>query len=254
MKTLFVGQNSIHVKSIDSTNLYATELLRQIIPPEGTLIYTFEQYNGRGQRGNKWESEPNKNIALSFILYPVFLNAIQQFLLTKICSLAVADLMAEFLHLAGFEYAVKIKWPNDIYIEDKKIAGILIENNLRSTNLQSSIIGIGININQHTFSIEVGNAVSLKMLTNREFDLMTCAGRLCEFLEARYLQLKSGKISIIESEYLRKMYRFEEWSRFSSNNQLFDGKIVGVAFAGKLQIQLESGIVKEFDLKEIAFI
>src|SRR3954469_4516985 len=97
MKTLFIGQNAIYVKSLASTNTYASELLRQIELSEGSLIYTFEQEKGRGQRGNSWESEPNKNVTLSLVLHPRFLLPTEQFLLTKITSLAVADLMAEIL-------------------------------------------------------------------------------------------------------------------------------------------------------------
>src|SRR3954463_7559651 len=109
MKTLFVGQNSFHIESLDSTNSYASEMLRQIAPADGTLIYTFRQLNGRGQRGNSWESEPNKNVALSLILQPRFLSPEKQFFLTKITSLAVSDVMAE---MPGFSGNVRIKWPN----------------------------------------------------------------------------------------------------------------------------------------------
>src|SRR5665213_310585 len=115
MKTLFIGQSCIHLKSVDSTNSYASELLRQNKPVEGTLIYTFEQQKGRGQRGTIWESEPNKNATLSFVLYPTFLHADKQFLLNKITSLAVADLMSELLGFTDKKTDIKIKWPNDIY-------------------------------------------------------------------------------------------------------------------------------------------
>src|SRR3569832_312153 len=145
MKTLFIGQNAIYVKSLASTNSYASDLLRQIELSEGSLIYTFEQEKGRGQRGNSWESEPNKNLTLSLVLHPRFLHPFQQFLLTKITSLAVADLMAEVLAFANKSHKIHIKWPNDIYVDDKKIAGILIENYLRENTIQHSVIGVGIN-------------------------------------------------------------------------------------------------------------
>ena len=168
MKTLFIGQNSINLKSIDSTNSYASELLRQNAPLEGTMIYTFDQHNGRGQRGNTWYSQPNKNATLSYILYPTFLQIEKQFLLNKITCLAVADLMAEIIgHSKGLtqkDKAVQIKWPNDIYVGNKKISGILIENTLRETSIRSSIVGIGININQTDFTDAI-NATSLALLT-----------------------------------------------------------------------------------------
>lgn len=249
MKTLFVGQNSIHVESVDSTNSYASEMLRQIELVEGSLIYSFSQLNGRGQRGNSWESEPNKNVALSLVLYPKFLIIDKQFLLTKITSLAVADLMAEML---GNSYKINIKWPNDIYVNNQKIAGILIENTLKESSIQASIIGIGINVNQKTFNSS--NATSIVSISGKEFELISVLNRLCEFFEARYLQLKSNKLESIDNAYLERLYRLNEWANFSSKSAIFEGKIVGVSSGGKLKLEMRSSEVKGFDLKEITFI
>ncbi len=251
MKTLFVGQNSIHVESVDSTNSYASEMLRQIELSEGSIIYTFEQLNGRGQRGNTWESEPLKNVALSLVLYPKFLAIEKQFLLTKITSLAVADLMAELLKDVINPKEIKIKWPNDIYVNTKKIAGILIENTLKEVSIVSSIIGIGININQQNFNSV--NAVSLAMLSNKDFDLIYVIERLCVYLEARYLQLKSNKFEQIDKAYMERLYLNGAWANFVFSETVFEGKINGVSKLGKLQIEMKSGETKEFDLKEVAF-
>ena len=253
MKTLFVGQNCIHLKSIDSTNSYASQLLGDIKPVEGTLIYTFDQQNGRGQRGNTWETEPNKNVASSFILYPSFLQAGRQFLLNKVISLAVADLMAELTEPSDKTQEIKIKWPNDIYVGKKKIAGILIENTLRENNIQNAIIGIGININQTVFSADI-NATSLALIASKVFELMQVLEKLCEFMEARYLQLKGNKPEAIALEYLQRLYQFGEWHSYTSGDQLFEGKIIGISAIGKLQMQLKTAEIKEFDLKEIRFV
>lgn len=253
MKTLFIGQNTVDLKSVDSTNSYASELLRQNAPPEGTLIYTFDQQNGRGQRGNTWDSEPNKNATLSYILYPTFLSADKQFLLNKITCLAVSDLMAETLQISQKTQTINIKWPNDIYVGNKKIAGILIENTLRENSIKSSVIGIGINVNQTTFKSNI-NATSLASLTNTSHDLMHCIERLSEFMEARYLQLKANKSELIDTEYLQKLYQLNEWKNYTSNNEIFEGKIMGVSPYGKLRVQLRSEEVKEFYLQEIGFI
>jgi len=253
MKTLFIGQNSIHLVLVDSTNSYASELLRQTKPVEGTLIYTFEQHNGRGQRGNLWECQPNKNATFSLILYPAFLPAEKQFLLTKITSLAAADLMAEILSLSDKTGDIRIKWPNDIYIGNKKITGILIETSLRENSVQSAIVGIGININQLIFNT-TATATSLALLTNKEYDLMQCIERLCELLEARYLQLKAGKFETINSEYTQRLYQLNDWKDYVCDKQTFKGKIIGVSALGRLQIELESKETKEFTLKEIVFL
>jgi len=253
MKTLFIGQNAIHLTAVGSTNSYATEMLRQISPVEGTIIYTFAQTNGRGQRGNTWQSELNKNVALSLILHPSFLAAEEQFLLTKITSLAVADLMAEIIKNAGASADIKVKWPNDIYIDGKKAGGILIENTLRDKHLQSSVIGIGLNIKQVNFSDKI-SATSLKTITGQDFDLIEIVELLCEFLEARYLQLKANKRDALHAAYLKRLYRLNEWKSFSDHTNTFEGKIVSVSPVGKLQVELHSGDVREFDLKEIVFL
>ena len=252
MKTLFIGQNAIYVQSLPSTNSYASELLSQVNISDGSLVYTFQQEKGRGQRGSTWECEPNKNITLSLILYPKFLKINQQFLLTKTVSLAVADLMAEHLNITANIGEVYIKWPNDIYVGNRKIAGILIENNVRENAIQSAIIGIGINVNQLVF--HTPNAISLALITSRQFDLMNCIERLCEYIEARYLQLKAGNYVNIHAAYLSYLYKFNEWALYQDNAKTFKGKIMGVSEIGKLQIQLEPGIIQEFDFKEIAFL
>lgn len=252
METLFIGQNAIHLTAVDSTNSYASEMLRQMKPVEGTIIYTFEQYKGRGQRGNSWYSEPNKNIALSLILHPTFMKIDEQFLLTKIVSLAVSDLMAELIK--NSDAKVKIKWPNDIYINDKKIAGILIENTVVEKHIQNSVIGIGINVNQTNFNSDSGIPVSLKLLTGTEFDLKQLISKLCGFLEARYLQLKAGKQEHLDHLYLQRLYRINEWKMYSANENIFEGRIHSVSKKGKLQIELHNTEIKEYDLKEITFL
>ena len=131
--TLFIGKVVIQLPKVDSTNLYAQSLVAKSKPSEGTVISTYNQRAGRGQIGRKWESEPGKNIAFSVILYPGFLAIRQQFLLNQMVSLAVLDLVAKYT-----EKAVKVKWPNDIYIEDGKVCGILIQNTLAGRRIQSS--------------------------------------------------------------------------------------------------------------------
>lgn len=251
MKTLFIGQHAVHLTTVDSTNSYASEMLRQNTPIEGTIIYTFDQTKGRGQRGNTWQGEPSKNVALSLILHPNFLDAKDQFLLTKITSLAVADLMAELLQKQE-NCNVKIKWPNDIYVNDSKIGGILIENILTKNTIQNSIIGIGLNVNQTEFPKEI-NATSLKKISSKEFDLHETINRLCEFIEARYLQLKTNKLDNLNHSYLQRLYQLNEWKKYSVSGETFEGKIVSVSSSGKLQIELHSAEIKEYDLKEIVF-
>lgn len=252
MKTLFVGQRLIKLNSIDSTNSYASELIRKEDVKDGTLVCTFNQTKGRGQRGNSWLGEANKNAALSYILHPTFLAVNKQFLLTKTVSLAVADLMAVMLSEAKEPVEIKIKWPNDIYVNGKKIAGILIENSLSKNTIKTSVIGIGININQENFPEGI-KATSLKLLTHKEQNLMNCIERLCEFIEARYLQLKSES-KLINEAYLNRLYQLNEWKSYLENDKIIEGYITGITELGKLKMQLRSNETKEFDLKEIGFL
>ena len=223
---------------------------------EGSLVTTFNQTAGRGQMGNRWLSEPNQNLAFSIRLNPTFLQAYEQFHLNKVVALAVHDVVEKYISNAvkSFNKNVSVKWANDIFIGDKKVCGILIQNNLSGSTLQSSIIGIGLNINQLVFSKEL-NATSLRLETGQLFDLFDCIEQLTKSIEQRYLQLKSAvSFSKIHDEYLSKMYRFgiEAIFRRATDDSVFMGKIVGVSPTGRLEIMSNRGI-EVFDIKEVKF-
>ena len=163
------------------------------------------------------------------------------------------------------EEDVKIKWPNDIYVANKKIAGILIENSVSGNKLQQSIIGIGININQDKFSTELPNPTSLKLVMGKEFDLRECLEELCSCIESRYLQLRQphpiplpkGE-GTIDADYLKNLYRFGEWANYKYKSDTdkyreLKAKITGVAKIGKLIIETEKGETLECDFKELRF-
>ena len=147
--TLFIGKFSFHLSSIDSTNKFAHNLISKTNPIEGTAIRADEQTAGRGQFGSKWQANPRENITISIILCPKFLLVKQQFLLNAAMALGVYDFINEII---GYSSELTIKWPNDIYVGNQKIAGILIENSIQQDVINNSIIGIGLNINQKTFS------------------------------------------------------------------------------------------------------
>ncbi|POY39150.1 biotin--[acetyl-CoA-carboxylase] ligase [Solitalea longa] len=245
---LFIGQNLVALSEVDSTNNYLKDLLTNSTPqPEGTVIMAENQFSGRGQINNKWISEPGKNLTVSILLCPNFLPAIKQFDLNKVVSLGVADFVNHFLG-----NKVKIKWPNDIYWDDNKLGGILIENFLLGAQLKQSVIGIGLNINQQNFN-GAPNATSFLQIQQTEFDLKNCLNALCVFLEARYLQLKSGKSEKINNDYLNILYRLNTVDLYRANGEFFYGEIIGVNPNGQLQIKSNEG-VKEFSFKEVEFI
>jgi BirA family biotin operon repressor/biotin-[acetyl-CoA-carboxylase] ligase len=251
METLFIGRQRFEEEELLSTNAFAQELLRSGHALEGAIVITRNQKAGRGQRGNTWESEQGKNLTLSLVLMPSFLSVSEQFELTKISSLAVLECIRAFLPKT--KLPISIKWPNDIYVGEEKIAGILIENVLRDNKINGSIVGVGLNVNQHDF-MTTASATSLKIVRNEELDLRSVEESLCEFFEIRYLQLRAGKKDKINQEYLAVLYRLNEAHWFSSpSGAKFIAVIRDVSNEGKLRMELNTGELKEFDLKELKF-
>lgn len=248
--TLFVGKRFIHLKEVGSTNDFASQLLQKEKLTEGTVIFTDSQTKGKGQFGNHWQSEAGKNIVMSIILYPHFLSIEKQFYLNMAVSLAVTSLLTSLQRRE--ELSVKIKWPNDILINKKKVAGILIENTLNGNKINSSIIGIGINVNQTNFSSEIPNATSLKLVTGRDFDILDLVSKLCEQIEVRYLQLREGKYDLLKSDYLQSLYCYQETHQFKTKDGILLGQILGVTEEGKLIIESD-GKMNYFGFKEVVF-
>lgn len=245
--TLFIGKTIVHVPTCSSTNDLATRLLQQSTSAEGTVVVTDHQTAGRGQRGNTWLTEPHQNLTFSVILKPSFLSVKDQFLLTIVTALSVYD----YLMGKGVGDRVRVKWPNDLMVVDKKIGGILIENQVQGSFLLSSVLGIGLNINQDVFSIPT--ATSLKQLTNTMFNLPVEISQLLSFLEAHYLLLRQGRQEELLQKYLQVLYRINELHTYSIEDRLIEATIVGVDELGKLKLATSEGL-KTCDLKEIRYV
>jgi BirA family biotin operon repressor/biotin-[acetyl-CoA-carboxylase] ligase len=246
---LFVGQNLITIKQVDSTNNYLKNLLSNSTPvAEGTVIMAESQYAGRGQQQNRWHSEPGKNLTFSLLLSPSFLPVSQQFDLTRAISLGVINALKPFLG-----EKLKIKWPNDIYYGDRKLGGMLIENTLQSGQIKNSVIGIGLNINQEVFPPEAANAVSLKQILQSDYDLRFILSEICKNIEAAYLSLRSGRYDAIRKAYAERIYRLNEIKIYRAAGNVFNGMITGVTDAGLLQMDV-NGAAKQYSLKEIEFL
>ncbi len=247
MNTLFVGRHLITLESIDSTNLYALTLIDKKSCFEGTVIVANDQKKGKGQRGNHWLSHPGENLTLSIVFKPHFLVAMQQFNITKAIALGVRDFFC--LHC---KEEVKIKWPNDILISNKKMAGILIENILRGQSIYYSVVGLGINMNQTDF-FDLPHASSLKNITGIDYDLKAVMETVFSCIEKRYLQLKAGDLKI-HSEYLQHLFQFDQWTYYEIDGQLLEARIIDVTENGKLKMEMKEESIKEFDLKELKFV
>ncbi|WP_439881459.1 biotin--[acetyl-CoA-carboxylase] ligase [Pontibacter sp. MBLB2868] len=244
--TLFVGQQLIFLPVCTSTNSEAQQLLIKNEATEGCTVITAQQTAGRGQRGNAWEAEPGKNITLSVVLAPKFLAVKHQFYLNMVVSLAVLDL----LHESGLNQA-QVKWPNDLYFQDKKLGGILIENAINSLTLQHSIVGIGLNVNQLVFGYTT--ATSMAKVLGYTLNPEKVTMRLLELLEKRYLELRSGKTAKLKYEYLQALYRYQEEHDFLIDSKQVRGQILGVAEDGRLAVEIEKEL-RYFAFKEIAYV
>ena len=248
--TLFVGQNLIKLKEVDSTNNFLKELLSKSEPlAEGTVIMADNQFSGRGQQESIWQTEPGKNISMSIFLKPGFLPIHKQFYLNIAVSLAVSDALMHFV-----TSGIKVKWPNDIYYLNKKLGGILIENTLTGAAFKSSVIGIGLNINQVIFSEAITyKATSLAQILQKEIDLMKILEKIPIFIEKYYLILKSGKYDILHKDYLNRLYNYQVRASYIHNGEVFEGTIIGIEDVGRLIIETASG-QKVFNFKEVEFI
>jgi BirA family biotin operon repressor/biotin-[acetyl-CoA-carboxylase] ligase len=246
---LFVGHNTVTIKEVNSTNSYLKQALSNSTPlPEGTVIMAEKQTAGRGQIQNTWHSEPGKNLTLSILLNPRFLQIQRQFDLNIAVSLAINDVLTRY-----FGYAALIKWPNDSYIGDEKIGGMLIENIIQGGEIKHAIIGLGLNINQTEFPAILQKVTSFRKILHTDYDLHALKNEICGSVEARYLQLRSGKVEMLQREYLNKLYLLNVWVYYKIKGQITAGKIVNVTQQGFLQLETETGI-QEFALQQIEFI
>lgn len=242
------GQKFITLKSISSTNDYFKVELSKSTPfSEGTVIMAEEQFGGRGQSGNIWLSEPGKNLTFSILLKPSFLSPIQQFNI----NIAICVAIYEALYpLFGEE--LLIKWPNDIYVGDRKLGGVLIENILQGNEWKESIVGVGINVNQEDFS-GLKNACSIKELLHREYILTDLLYELCKSIEKNYFQLKNEGISDLQRVYKKVLYGLNKVRGFNLEGVFVEGKIIDVADDGQLIIDF-NGHYASFSFKEIEFL
>jgi BirA family biotin operon repressor/biotin-[acetyl-CoA-carboxylase] ligase len=245
---MIIGSNIIFRENLPSTNSHAAEILRVKNVAEGTVFQTNFQSAGRGQTGNRWESEDGKNLLISIILFPSMITPSDQLIISMSVSLGICDFLQRHIPLCS------IKWPNDIYVGNDKIAGILIENSVMGQVIENCIAGIGLNINQTVFVSDAPNPVSLKLLTGMDFILSDFLKQLATDLDKRYKQIIAEEFQQIKDEYISKLYRLKEWTSFRGPDGLFDGRILTVRDNGRLVIEKLAGGQSEFSFKEVELI
>lgn len=216
---------------------------------EGDVVWAGQQTAGRGQRGHKWLGGEGENLMFTAIFEPRFLPPVRQFLFSEAVALAIVDAMREW----GIE--AKIKWTNDIYVGDSKLAGILIEHRLVRGELARSIAGIGLNVNQTVFDDSLPNPVSMAQISGRQFDCREVLDSVAEKLQQRYMQLRQGEAGALQKEYHNTLYRLDEqhWFALPDGNS-FRGTIRGVEASGALLVEEEEGAVGSYMFKEIEFV
>lgn len=246
-----MGEHSriIKLDATDSTNVYLKELLQSGPLPDYTVVVTKKQLKGRGQMGSVWQSEEGKNLTFSVLKSFDSLRADQQFVLNMAVSLAVCDTLETFSVPNP-----KVKWPNDIMSGSFKICGILIENVLKGQLVQNSIIGIGLNVNQTHFE-NLDKAASLKSITGHFFDLDELLHKILDSLYFHLDGIEGKTVAQLLSSYEKLLFRKDKPSTFTNaDGAMFMGFIRRVSPDGKLVVELEDHIFKEFDLKEISLL
>ncbi len=247
-----MNYNILHFKTLSSTNDKVAELMAQGCG-EGTVAVALKQLRGRGQQGAGWESEEGMNLTFSLALYPTFLPAEYMFYLSKAVSLGVTD------YLKKENIDALIKWPNDIYVADSKIAGMLIEQSISGEYISQSVVGVGLNVNQKVFT-SAPNATSMLLCDGKERDIALALNELLQCILKRYDDLQDPQSLSIDGEYMERLYRSKGYHPFvrkkdAQAGELFTAKIVEVRPNGELVLQ-EEGACKEecFWFKEVEFV
>ncbi|MFO0495619.1 MAG: biotin--[acetyl-CoA-carboxylase] ligase [Flavobacteriia bacterium] len=236
------GHRIIHLPSVDSTNNYAANLLREEKIGHGAVILADEQSAGRGQRGTSWTSKAGENLLVTFLALPDNLSVSNQEVITQFITVSIADF------LGNIGISASIKWPNDIYVADKKLAGILIENALSSGNIVSSIIGVGLNVNQINF--ESLNATSIAAELGEKRPIMDVLFQLIDAMNKNWSALNNSQL---KQRYLSNMYLLNVPAFFEDENGRFAGIIRGTDERGRLEIET-NGKLKYYSLKEVSFL
>ena len=227
-----IGEPFVILSSVESTNNHAKALIKAGLASNGMAIFAEEQTRGRGQKNHVWESQKGQNIILSVIDDASWLSLDAQFQLSCATALACRKLFGEF---AGDE--TSIKWPNDIFWRDRKAGGILIENVIKGSSWDKTVIGIGMNINQVVFGEMKANPVSLKQVTGKTEDVQLLAKKLCTYLDEKINQLRTHKFDVLLEEHNHYLFKANQTAVFRNEEGVFEAKVKGVNQKGQLLIE-----------------
>ena len=239
----------IKLNAIESTNAFLRQLGTVEKLDDYTIVTTKFQSEGRGQMGTVWQSQEGKNLMFSVYKNVSFLNSDHVFFLSIVVSLALVKTLKRF-NIPK----LKVKWPNDILSEDKKVCGVLIENVVSNNQLKGTIIGVGLNVNQTEFQ-NLPQASSLLLISGKVHNLDELLDSVISQMRHYFSLLKNKKYEVLLSKYENLLFRKGKASTFrDTNGDLFTGIIQGVTQYGSLKILLEDNISKEFDLKQVSLL
>ena len=239
-----------HFDEINSTNVYLYDKMAENEDVSDMVVVASHQTAGRGMDKNRWESEAGKNLLFSIALNVNFLEAENQFKISQAVSVAIVETLSQFID----NHKLFIKWPNDIYFGDKKLAGMLIQNTIDGRMMGTTIIGIGLNVNQIEFSKDIPNPISLKQTSGKDYDLENLFNLLINNIKSSVesLRLKENQIEINE-KYILKAYRYHQWADYLYKNKVKSMIINGFDCYGRLILEDQSGEEIICDVKELQF-
>ncbi|KGN85027.1 biotin--[acetyl-CoA-carboxylase] ligase [Porphyromonas sp. COT-290 OH860] len=236
-----------------STNSYLMEMLQQDRNlPQLFAVVARNQTHGRGQRGNSWYTSANKNLTFSFLIRNGYIAPQDQYAVSELVAYGLLKTIARYLD-EDQAYKLKIKWPNDIYYEDKKIAGILIEHSITGEHIDYSVAGIGLNLNEESFPADIPNPISLKQITGESYDPDEVLRRLMKRYGFMIEEFLLGNYAEVHREYMRRLYRRRGLHPFTDAQGHFLASIKDVLPTGQIVLQREDGAESTYAFKEIQF-
>ena len=239
----------LHLEEVDSTNAYIMRNVGELEAP--VMVTAFSQTAGQGQRGNSWEAEPGKNLTFSIFYRPDSLPPMAQFSMSEAVALAVVDFLA--MHGIG----AKVKWPNDIYVGDKKICGILIRHSVMGGEVSYSVIGVGIDVNQTRFLSDAPNPVSMRNITGKTYELPQLEKEVAYIMERRLKGIDDSDFRIkMHDEFMRNLWRGDgkEYPFVdSATREIFMARIESIAPHGPMTLRLPDDSLRTYAFKEVSF-
>lgn len=215
------------------------------------VVVAEAQTHGRGSGSNTWESEHGKNLTFSILIHPLDIRPTQQFIISMMISNALVRALCEQIDIR--QTALTVKWPNDIYIDDSKVCGILIENTIKGQHIADSIIGIGLNVNQQTFHSDAPNPCSLIHHTGKEIDRERLLSTIIDSFLSEMQRHAEGRIKDIEDDYKSRLYRRDGIWCFIDENGAFKAEIADVQQDGHLVLRTPDDITKTYDFHQVKF-